>query len=93
MDQPRGEARMALIDFGLVASIRQDDMDSMVSAIIHLANRDYPSLVDDFIRQASELLILGAPLRPSYVSLLSSPPRLFPSVWASYRPTATAPLW
>ncbi len=25
-------------------------MDTMVSAIIHLANRDYPSLVDDFIK-------------------------------------------
>jgi aarF domain-containing kinase len=26
MDDPRGEARMALIDFGLVASIKQEDM-------------------------------------------------------------------
>jgi predicted unusual protein kinase regulating ubiquinone biosynthesis (AarF/ABC1/UbiB family) len=42
-------ARLALIDFGLIASISQDDMDSMVSAIIHLANRDYARLVDDFI--------------------------------------------
>eukprot|EP00964_Phaeocystis_antarctica_P010274 scaffold5641_cov42-Phaeocystis_antarctica.AAC.5 len=24
-------------------------MDSMVSSIIHLANKDYPALVDDFI--------------------------------------------
>lgn len=40
---------MALIDFGLVASIKQSDMDTMVSALIHLANRDYPNLVDDFI--------------------------------------------
>lgn len=40
---------MALIDFGLVASIAQKDMDTMVSALIHLANRDYGSLVDDFI--------------------------------------------
>jgi aarF domain-containing kinase len=49
MNEPRGKAKMALIDFGLVASIKQTDMDTMVSAIIHLANRDYPSLVDDFI--------------------------------------------
>jgi aarF domain-containing kinase len=49
MKEPRGQARIALIDFGLVASIKQRDMDTMVSAIIHLANRDYSNLVDDFI--------------------------------------------
>ena len=42
-------AKIALLDFGLVAQIKQKDMDTMISAIIHLANRDYPSLVDDFI--------------------------------------------
>jgi len=41
--------KLALIDFGLVAQVRQEDMDSMVSAIVHLANKDYASLVDDFI--------------------------------------------
>mmetsp|Transcript_2976 Transcript_2976/g.5815 ORF Transcript_2976/g.5815 Transcript_2976/m.5815 type:complete len:874 (-) Transcript_2976:290-2911(-) len=41
--------KLALIDFGLVAQVRQEDMDSMVSAIIHLANKDYAALVDDFI--------------------------------------------
>ena len=50
MDVPRGPATLALLDFGLVAKVKQEDMDVMVSAIIHLANRDYPSLVDDFIR-------------------------------------------
>ena len=40
---------MALIDFGLVATVQRQDMDTMISAIIHLANRDYASLVDDFI--------------------------------------------
>ena len=50
MKEPRGAAKMALIDFGLVASIQQQDMDTMISAIIHLANRDYASLVDDFIQ-------------------------------------------
>lgn len=49
MDVPRDGARIALLDFGLVAAVQQKDMDTMVSAIIHLANRDYPSLVDDFI--------------------------------------------
>jgi predicted unusual protein kinase regulating ubiquinone biosynthesis (AarF/ABC1/UbiB family) len=42
-------ARIALIDFGLIAAVAQEDMDTMVSSIIHLANRDYASLVDDFI--------------------------------------------
>jgi len=49
LSEPRGEARIALIDFGLVASIQQEDRDRMVGALIHLANRDYPNLVDDFI--------------------------------------------
>lgn len=49
LNTPRGNARLALLDFGLVARVRQQDQDIMVSAIIHLANRDYRSLVDDFI--------------------------------------------
>jgi len=49
MDSPKGNARLALIDCGLVATIDQADMDRMVSALIHLANKDYTSLVDDFI--------------------------------------------
>ena len=40
---------LVLLDFGLMASIQQEDMDTMVSSIIHLANKDYPALVDDFI--------------------------------------------
>ena len=50
LNTPRGNARIALLDFGLVAAIKQEDMDTFISAIIHLANRDYPSLVDDFIK-------------------------------------------
>ena len=42
-------ARLCLLDFGLVARLGQDDMDAIVSAVIHCANRDYASLVDDFI--------------------------------------------
>eukprot|EP01038_Epipyxis_sp_PR26KG_P005416 gene5416-7504_t len=49
MNTPRGNAKLALLDFGLVAAVKQEDMDTMVSAIIHLANRDYTNLVDDFI--------------------------------------------
>jgi len=43
------KGKIALIDFGLVASIRQEEMDLMVNSVIHLANKDYRSLVDDFI--------------------------------------------
>mmetsp|Transcript_8858 Transcript_8858/g.13218 ORF Transcript_8858/g.13218 Transcript_8858/m.13218 type:complete len:911 (-) Transcript_8858:87-2819(-) len=41
---------MALIDCGLMASIDPTDRDNMISAVIHLANKDYASLVDDFIQ-------------------------------------------
>ena len=33
-----------------MASIDSADRDNMISAVIHLANKDYSSLVDDFIR-------------------------------------------
>lgn len=44
-----GGARLVLLDFGLVARIDREDREAMVGAIVHLANRDYPQLVDDFI--------------------------------------------
>eukprot|EP01035_Chromulina_nebulosa_P018089 gene18089-23737_t len=50
MKEKRGNAQVALIDFGLVAAVKQKDMDTMISCIIHLANNDYASLVDDFIQ-------------------------------------------
>jgi len=43
------KGRLALLDFGLVARLGQRDRDAIVSAVIHLANRDYAALVDDFI--------------------------------------------
>lgn len=33
-----------------MASIDPNDRDNMISAVVHLANKDYPSLVDDFIQ-------------------------------------------
>ena len=33
-----------------MASIPENDRDNMISAVIHLANKDYASLVDDFIK-------------------------------------------
>eukprot|EP00240_Pyramimonas_obovata_P003426 CAMPEP_0118949866 /NCGR_PEP_ID=MMETSP1169-20130426/50374_1 /TAXON_ID=36882 /ORGANISM="Pyramimonas obovata, Strain CCMP722" /LENGTH=850 /DNA_ID=CAMNT_0006896579 /DNA_START=76 /DNA_END=2624 /DNA_ORIENTATION=+ len=47
-DQSKG--RLALLDFGLVATVKQEDQDTIVSSIVHLANKDYASLVDDFIK-------------------------------------------
>jgi hypothetical protein len=42
-------AKLALIDCGLMASINEEDRDHMISAVIHLANKNYAALVDDFI--------------------------------------------
>jgi aarF domain-containing kinase len=51
LDEPTAEGhKLALIDCGLMASIDENDREKMISAIIHLANKDYPSLVDDFIQ-------------------------------------------
>jgi len=46
-DQSR--ARLVLIDFGLVARVQRKDQDLFVSSIIHLANKDYAALIDDFV--------------------------------------------
>ena len=45
---PEGHT-VALLDCGLMASIDSSDQDQMISAVVHLANKDYASLVDDFI--------------------------------------------
>jgi aarF domain-containing kinase len=42
--------KLALLDFGLVAEIPAADREAMVSATIHLGNRDWDGLIDDFIR-------------------------------------------
>ncbi|KAG2496070.1 hypothetical protein HYH03_005989 [Edaphochlamys debaryana] len=41
--------KLALLDFGLVAEIPSADRQAMVAATIHLANRDWDALIDDFI--------------------------------------------
>ena len=41
--------KLALLDFGLVAEIPVSDRQAMVSATIHLANRDWNGLINDFI--------------------------------------------
>jgi aarF domain-containing kinase len=51
LNQPTAEGHtVALIDCGLMANVDKADQDHMISAVIHLANKDYASLVDDFIR-------------------------------------------
>lgn len=41
--------QLCVIDFGLMAVIEKEEMDAMVSAIVHLANRDWPKVIDDFV--------------------------------------------
>lgn len=41
--------QLCIIDFGLMAEIEKQEMDAMVSAIVHLANRDWPNVIDDFV--------------------------------------------
>lgn len=41
--------KLCLLDFGLVAEVPAPDREAMVSATIHLANRDWPALIDDFV--------------------------------------------
>lgn len=41
--------KLAVLDFGLVAEIPKPDREAMVSAVIHLANKDWDSLIDDFV--------------------------------------------
>ncbi len=41
--------KLAMLDFGLVAEIPPQDREAMVGAVIHLSNRDWNALCDDFI--------------------------------------------
>lgn len=41
--------QLCVIDFGLMATLEKKEMDAMVSAIVHLANRDWPKVVKDFV--------------------------------------------
>ena len=42
--------KLALLDFGLIARLSQTDMDALLSSLVHLANKDWANLVDDFIQ-------------------------------------------
>ncbi|CAN8076634.1 unnamed protein product [Agarophyton chilense] len=41
--------QLCVIDFGLMAVIEKEEMDAMVAAIVHLANRDWPRVIEDFV--------------------------------------------
>eukprot|EP00211_Chloroparvula_japonica_P001442 CAMPEP_0119138254 /NCGR_PEP_ID=MMETSP1310-20130426/25315_1 /TAXON_ID=464262 /ORGANISM="Genus nov. species nov., Strain RCC2339" /LENGTH=564 /DNA_ID=CAMNT_0007129429 /DNA_START=1 /DNA_END=1692 /DNA_ORIENTATION=+ len=47
-DQSKG--KLALIDFGLIARISERDRETIVSCIVHIANRDFAALTEDFVQ-------------------------------------------
>eukprot|EP00184_Porphyridium_aerugineum_P007858 CAMPEP_0184691426 /NCGR_PEP_ID=MMETSP0313-20130426/288_1 /TAXON_ID=2792 /ORGANISM="Porphyridium aerugineum, Strain SAG 1380-2" /LENGTH=835 /DNA_ID=CAMNT_0027149143 /DNA_START=97 /DNA_END=2604 /DNA_ORIENTATION=+ len=63
------DGKLCILDFGLMSEIRKPQMDAMIASIIHLANRDYPRVVDDFVEldflpptvdRAAVIPVLGA---------------------------------
>lgn len=44
------EGQMAYIDFGMMDQLDQDAKESLVDAIVHLINKDYQDLANDFIK-------------------------------------------
>ena len=45
----KNAGKLVLLDFGLVAEIPSKDREAMVSAVIHLANKDWDALCGDFV--------------------------------------------
>jgi predicted unusual protein kinase regulating ubiquinone biosynthesis (AarF/ABC1/UbiB family) len=43
------KGKVCILDFGLMAEIPTNERESMVSAIIHLGNKNFDALTDDFI--------------------------------------------
>jgi len=44
------EGQMAYIDFGMMDQLDQDAKESLVDAVVHLINKDYQDLANDFIK-------------------------------------------
>ncbi|EPS63216.1 hypothetical protein M569_11568, partial [Genlisea aurea] len=44
------EGKLAILDFGLVTKLTDDQKYGMIEAIAHLIHRDYPSIVKDFVK-------------------------------------------
>lgn len=45
----KSKGQLAILDYGLVAELSKADMEGMVSALIHTANKDFPRLIDDLV--------------------------------------------
>lgn len=44
------DGRMAYIDFGMMDQLNQDTKECLVDAVVHLINKDYADLAQDFVR-------------------------------------------
>ena len=42
------DGTLAILDFGLMEYVNDNDRTGMLNAIIHLANRDYRNIIGDF---------------------------------------------
>ena len=43
------DGRMAYIDFGMMDQLQQETKETLVDAVVHLINKDYPLLAQDFV--------------------------------------------
>lgn len=44
------DGRMAYIDFGMMDQLEESTKESLVDALVHLVNKDYPELAEDFVK-------------------------------------------
>jgi len=44
------DGRMAYIDFGMMDQLSQDAKETLVDAVVHLLNKDYSDLANDFVK-------------------------------------------
>ncbi|NER78425.1 MAG: AarF/ABC1/UbiB kinase family protein [Leptolyngbya sp. SIO1D8] len=44
------DGRMAYIDFGMMDQLSQETKETLVDAVVHLINQDYPCLAQDFVK-------------------------------------------
>ncbi len=44
------DGRMAYIDFGMMDQLDQETKETLVSAVVHLINKDYVELAEDFVK-------------------------------------------
>ena len=61
--------RMAYIDFGMMDQLDQDTKETLVDAVVHLINKDYLDLAEDFIKLG--FLAPGTDIRPIVPALES----------------------